>query len=121
MQQKLVILQLITIAICEAMEQAACRALPSQGDMMRISNTLLLILATSQIIGLGGCSSYEISSKGNHIPYVDLAGNELAKYQKDAVTCNEKVRASYGDGYAYQNDIRDVRACLVQKGYVLLS
>ena len=88
---------------------------------MKASYTLLLVCAASQIISLGGCSSYGNSSKSFHTPYVDLAGDELAKYQKDAVTCNEKVRASYGDGYAYQNDIRDVRACLVQKGYVLLS
>lgn len=88
---------------------------------MRVSYALLLVLATSQVIGLGGCSSYGISRKGYHTPYADLTGDELLKYKNDVVLCNEKFRAAYGDGYAYQNDIRDVRQCLIQKGYVLLT
>ena len=88
---------------------------------MRIAYTLLLVLGTSQIIGLGGCSSYGASSKGGHTPFVDLTGGELLRYKDDVVICNERVRARYGDDYAYQNDIRDVRECLIEKGYVLLS
>ena len=88
---------------------------------MKASYTLLLVCAASQIIGLGGCSSYGNSSKSFHTPYVDLKGGELLKFKNDAVICNERVHARYGDGYAYQNDIRDVRECLIQKGYVLLG
>ncbi len=88
---------------------------------MRVSYTLLLICATSQIIGLGGCSSYGNSIRGYHTPAVNLIGDELLKYKNDVVICNERIRAAYGDGVAYQNGIRDVRGCLIQKGYVLLS
>ncbi len=88
---------------------------------MRIAYKLVLVLGTSQIIGLGGCSSLGASSRGDHTPFVDLTGGELLKYKDDVVICNERVRARYGDGYAYQNNIRDVRECLIQKGYVLLS
>ena len=88
---------------------------------MRVSSTLLLICAASQIIGLGGCSSYGNSIRGYHTPAVNLMGDELLKYKNDVVLCNEKIRPAYGDGHAYQSDIRDVRACLIQKGYVLLS
>jgi hypothetical protein len=56
-----------------------------------------------------------------HIPAVNLQGEALKKYQLDAASCQSELLKRYGERYGSNSAITDMRKCLIDKGYVLLS
>lgn len=76
------------------------------------------------MFALTACSghmSYLPIQNGNYIPDVNLKGDERRKYEEDVSICQRKILQQYGDRYISNNAIIDLRHCLIEKGYVLLS
>jgi hypothetical protein len=77
------------------------------------------------LLMLSACSSnWSLSlptTNGNYVPDVNLKGEERRKYEEDVALCQKQILKQYGDKYISNNAIIDVRQCLIQKGYVLLS
>jgi hypothetical protein len=57
----------------------------------------------------------------NYVPIVSLEGSELTAYYKDVVICQKQILIQYGEKYSSGFAIGDLRLCLINKGYVLLS
>jgi hypothetical protein len=55
------------------------------------------------------------------VPDVNLKGEALKTHHDDVATCQRQIIQKYGDKYTANNAIIDVRQCLINKGYVLLS
>lgn len=58
---------------------------------------------------------------GNYVPDVNLKGDARRQYEQDVAICQKQIVAKYGDKYVSNNAITDLRRCLIDKGYVLLS
>ena len=58
---------------------------------------------------------------GNYAPDVNLKGEPRRAYEQDLEVCQKQIIATYGDRQTSNNAITDLRQCLIQKGYVLLS
>lgn len=74
---------------------------------------------------LGACSGLWSSPLSNahdlHMPAVNLQGEALKKYHQDAASCHSELIRRYGDRSGSNSAITDMRKCLIDKGYVLLS
>jgi len=60
-------------------------------------------------------------SNGNYVPDVNLKGDARRQYDQDVAICQQQILQQYGDKYITNNAIIDLRRCLIDKGYVLLS
>jgi len=60
-------------------------------------------------------------SNGNYVPDVSLKGDARRQYDQDVAVCQKQILQQYGDKYVTNNAIIDLRRCLIDKGYVLLS
>ncbi len=58
---------------------------------------------------------------GNYAPDVNLKGEQRRVYEQDLEVCQKQMITRYGDRLSSNNAITDLRQCLIQKGYVLLS
>jgi hypothetical protein len=58
---------------------------------------------------------------GNYIPDVDLKGDQRRQYEEDVAICQRNILMQYGEKFTTNNAITDLRRCLIDKGYVLLS
>ena len=58
---------------------------------------------------------------GNSAPDVNLKGEPRRAYEQDLEVCHKQIIAKYSDRLTSNNAITDLRQCLIQKGYVLLS
>ena len=58
---------------------------------------------------------------GNYAPDVNLKGEPRRAYEQDLEVCQKQIIAKYSDRLTSNNAITDLRQCLIQKGYVLLS
>jgi hypothetical protein len=60
-------------------------------------------------------------TNGNYAPDVALKPEARRQYDEDVAICQKQIMAHYGDKYLTNNAIIDLRRCLIEKGYVLLS
>ena len=83
------------------------------------------LLCTSLVLTLSGCAANLGSdlpiTNGNYVPDVNLKGDARLQYEQDVALCQKQIVAKYGDKYVTNNAITDLRRCLIDKGYVLLS
>lgn len=56
-----------------------------------------------------------------HVPMVDLQGDGLHRYRQDVSLCQKQVMKLYEGRTDARNQDREFRACLINRGYVLLS
>lgn len=93
--------------------------------LMKITIKSAYLLATFALTALAGCASTYSTSipihHGAYIPDVNLKGDALTAYYADVAACQQQIIQKYGDKYISNNAIIDVRHCLINKGYVLLS
>jgi hypothetical protein len=77
------------------------------------------------LVSLSACASpystHMPINHGGYIPDVNLKGDALTAYYADVAACQQQIIQKYGDKYISNNAIIDVRHCLINKGYVLLS
>lgn len=95
--------------------------------MPSLLNQRLATLATTLLCAaaLSACSgtwrpSMPIAN-GNYIPDVNLQGEALMKYHSDVAVCQRQLIKHHGDQYGGNNAVAELRRCLIDKGYVLLS
>ena len=92
---------------------------------MPLTHSLKSLLSACILVTLTACSTNWSPSmpiaNGNYVPDVNLKGDERRKYEEDVAICQNQIIKKYGDKYISNNAIIDVRQCLIQKGYVLLS
>ena len=82
----------------------------------------MAMLLSAAVCACSGPWPTTISSAHDlHIPAVNLQGEALKKYQSDAASCQSELLKRYGERYGSNNAITDMRKCLIDKGYVLLS
>ena len=77
-------------------------------------NLLLTLTACETHWGLGLASD-------SYVPDVNLKGDARRLYQQDVAICQKQILQQYGDKHTTNNAIVDLRRCLIDKGYVLLS
>jgi hypothetical protein len=92
---------------------------------MKIDNKLRRLFSACLLASLAACSSQWGPSlpihHGNFVPDVNLTGEALKVYHGDVATCQRQIIQQYGNKYASNNAVVDMRQCLIKKGYVLLS
>ena len=77
--------------------------------------TLTMLLVTS------GCSTQMFAMQEElYVPQVQTESS-LNQYKKDANACRSNTLKAYVDKNDARNINRDFRACLIEKGYKLLS
>ena len=83
------------------------------------------LLCTSLLLTLSGCAAnlgFDLPiTNGNYVPDVNLKGDARRQYDQDVAICQKQIMQQYGDKYVTNNAIIDLRRCLIDKGYVLLS
>lgn len=84
-----------------------------------------LLVCVSLLLALCACATnWGLGlpiSNGNYVPDVNLKGDERQRYDQDLGICQQQILKQYGDKYTTNNAIIDLRRCLIDKGYVLLS
>ena len=92
---------------------------------MPLTHFFKSLLSASILVTLTACSTnWGLGvpiANGNYVPDVNLKGDERRKYEEDVAICQNQILKQYGSKYTSNNAIIDVRHCLIQKGYVLLS
>ena len=83
------------------------------------------LVCASVLLTLSACAtnwSFDLPiSNGDYVPDVNLKGDARRQYDQDVVICQKQIMQQYGDKYVTNNAIIDLRRCLIDKGYVLLS
>lgn len=84
-----------------------------------------ILFYTSVWLALSGCTT-NLSlglpiTNGNYVPDVNLKGDDRLRYEQDVAICQKQILKQYGDNYGSNNAVTDLRRCLIEKGYVLLS
>lgn len=75
----------------------------------------------SPLVIMTGCVGYSALHDVSHIPLVNLHGDELKRYHQDLKLCQQQVLKQFEAKSDARNQDREFRACLINKGYVLLS
>lgn len=74
------------------------------------------------VISLTACSTQYISMSDKlQPPLVSLKGDEARHFLDDAKLCRAKTLRQYSEKIDHRNMNSDFRACLIDKGYLLLS
>ena len=88
---------------------------------MYFGKSTYLIAAVTLLAGCSQLSGSIPIHNGNYVPDVNLQGEELNKYYNDVGLCQREILNRYGPKSDSNNAITDLRHCLINKGYVLLS
>lgn len=81
-----------------------------------------LALCASMLMLVGACATREkIIREEIYVPQVMLTDADRQRYADDVDQCRTQVFSEYKDKHDIRNINTDFRACLLRKGYVLLS
>lgn len=88
----------------------------------RLARQTAAVLLTAMLSACSGTwyPSMPIAN-GNYIPDVNLQGEALQKYREDVAICQRALIKRHGDQYSANHAVTELRRCLIDKGYVLLS
>ena len=82
----------------------------------------LSVLGTMFLLTAFGCSNKILTLHDElYVPQVSLNSSEQARYLDDVSTCRLQVFGKYREMHDIRNANADFRACLINKGYMLLS
>lgn len=88
----------------------------------RLTTLTAAVLVTAMLSACSGTWQRSIPiANGNYIPDVNLQGEALKKYHGDVANCQRELLKRHGDQYGANNAVAELRGCLINKGYVLLS
>lgn len=88
----------------------------------RLTHLATAIVLTAALSACSGTWRHSMPiANGNYIPDVNLQGEALMKYHSDVAVCQRQLIKHHGDKFSDNNAVADLRRCLIDKGYVLLS
>ena len=91
---------------------------------LHFSQRAVNVALTASLVVLQACSTPKGSSGASpvgYLPDVNLKGEARRQYEQDVIACQKQNARPSAEPPSSNNAIIQLRQCLIQKGYVLLS
>lgn len=88
---------------------------------MRLTKAILHLTGIVCSMMAVGCVNTSTLQDELHVPLVNIQDGQRQRYMQDVQQCREQALKLYEGKADKRNQNRDLRACLISKGYVLMG